>query len=171
MIIYYFILNQNYAKIFLYKRRNKDEKKFVILGCSILALTLVGCGAEEKTFTCTLYKKDVINNYELNSTYKVYATGDVVNKVETTEVVKSNEKSVIDSFEETLEKTYKAMDENKITKEELELTSITTIDYNNMDIEQLIKDDASMKAIVNKDKKITIEGIKNVYEQLGAECK
>lgn len=152
------------------------KKKFVILGCSILALTLVGCGAEEKTFTCTLYKKDVINNYELNSTYKVYATGDVVNKVETTEVVKSNEKSVIDSFEETLEKTYKAMDEayggyeNKITKEELELTSITTIDYNNMDIEQLIKDDASMKAIVNKDKKITIEGIKNVYEQLGAEC-
>lgn len=154
----------------------KLKKIFVVLGCSTLALTLVGCGAKEKTFTCTLYKKDVINNYELTSTYKVYATGDVVDKVETTEFVKSDNALMIDYFEETLEKSYKSMNEayggydNKITKEELELTSITTIDYSNMDIAQLIKDDSSMKSIVNNNNKITVEGIKSLYEQLGAEC-
>lgn len=152
-------------------------KKFLtILGFSALAITLVGCGAKEKTFTCTLYKKDVINNYELTSTYKVYATGDVVDKVETTEFVKSDNALMIDYFEETLEKSYKSMNEayggydNKITKEELELTSITTVDYNNMNIDQLVKDDSSMKSIVNDNNKITVEGIKNLYEQLGAEC-
>lgn len=154
----------------------KSKKIPIILVCMTIALILVGCGPQEKTFTCTLYKKDVINNYELNSTYKVYVKGDTVNKVETTEIVKSNDKSKIDYFEETLEKTYKAMDkayggyENKIKKEDLKLTSVTVVDYNNMNIDQLIKDDSSMKSIVNKNKKITVDGIKNIYEQLGAEC-
>lgn len=157
----------------------KSKNILCIAVCLTLALTLSGCGEkklEERTLTCTLYQKNVINNYELNSTYKIYATGEVVNKVETTEVVNSDDETVIDYFEETLDTSYTSMNnayggyDYNITRENGTLTATTTIDYNEMDLEQLATDDASMKAIINEDKKITIEGIKSLYEQMGAEC-
>ena len=149
-----------------------------VIGCFAIALTLSGCtNEEERTITCTMYKKDVINNYELNSTYKVYAKGDVVNKVKTTEEVNSADELILDYFEETLDTNYSAMDEAyggyefEITRETGKIRSVTTIDYSKMNLKQLAKDDASIKAILNDDEKITVKGITNLYKQMGAECK
>ena len=157
----------------------KTKKILGIVGCIALIPFLSGCEkqAEEKIITCTLYKKDVVSNYELNSTYKVYAKGKVVNKVETTEIINSESDYIIEYFEETLKTTYSAMDKAyggydiEVTKEGNKVTSVTTINYNELNIDQLAKDEASIKAILTKDNKVSLDGIKSLYEQMGAECK
>ena len=155
------------------------KKILNLIGCVAFCFILSACSkaeVEEKTLTCTLHKKDVINNYELNSTYKVYAKGDAVNKVETTEIVTSDSATVIDYFEETLNSTYKAMNDAyggydyEITKEEGKVTSITIINYNELNLNQLANDDASMKLILNDNNQVTVNGLTSLYQQMGAEC-
>lgn len=161
----------------------KVRKIFGITICAVAVLLLVsGCGskqavaAEEKTLSCTLHRRDVINNYELDSTYVVYYKNNVVNKVKTTEVVSSSDQTIIDYFKETLDSSYSAMDkayggyEYTITPEDGKVTSITSIDYTKINMDQLIKDDASIKSIVNSKNQITVNGIKKLYQQMGAEC-
>ncbi|MBE6152121.1 MAG: DUF1307 domain-containing protein [Firmicutes bacterium] len=157
----------------------KVKKILGIVSCLLFVIFLVsGCGTEEeKTLSCALYRKDVVSNYELNSTYEIYYTGDVVNRVETVEVVSSSDESIIDLFETTLNSTYESMNDAyggydfTVTKEAGKVTATTKIDYTKLDLEQLIKDDSSMKSIVNNDNQITVDGIKKLYEQTGAECK
>ena len=49
------------------------------------------------------------------------------------------------------------------------LTSEATIDYEHVDIKKLVEDQPTMKSYV-KDNKITVEGIKAMYTQMGATC-
>lgn len=150
-----------------------------LVSCLLFVVLLVsGCGTEEeKKLSCTLYRKDVVNNYELDSTYVVYYKGDVVNRVETTEVISSSDDAILELFDSSLNSTYEAMNnayggyDYTVTKAEGKVTSVTKIDYTTLNLEQLVTDDSSIKSIVNEDNQITIDGIKQLYEQTGAECK
>ena len=155
--------------------------KNILKSCLVIVMVimLAGCGSvkdEEKTITCTLHKNDVINNYELNSTYEVKAKGEVVTNVTSTEVVSSNSADILSYFEETLNSTYKTMNDTyggydvNITNADGKVTSVAKIDYSKLNIEQLVKDDPSMKNAVNDKNELTVTGIKSMYSAMGITC-
>lgn len=146
---------------------------FVILLCT-------GCNAtnnEEKIMNCDLKSTNSVQGYTLTSKYTIYYTGDSVNSVETKEEVKSDEESILDYFEKTLTNTYETANENyggydnNITRSDNSITSTTKIDYNKMDMKKYIDDNTAVKSYVNSDNKFTVDGIKSIYETMGAICK
>lgn len=156
-------------------------KKYVKILVLVVALILVvGCGktVEEKEVikTCKSTTNDVANGYKLESEYTVYAKGDVVDKVVTTETITSENEETLDYFEEYLEDTYSSIDEvyggyeNDVTNENGKVISKTTIDYNEMDLAKYVEDNTAMKDYVNSDNKMLLEGVINIYESLGAIC-
>lgn len=153
-------------------------KKYVkILVFVIVLILITGCGNKEEAIkTCKSTTNDVINGYKLESEYKVYSKGDVVEKVETIETVTSENDEMLDYFEAYLENTYSSMDEvyggyeNEVTNKNGKVISKTTIDYNEMDLKLYVEDNTAMKNYVNSDNKILLKGILNLYESLGAVC-
>lgn len=160
-------------------------KKGLVLGSALAcgALLLTGCGnnKEYKTLNCTLSRKDTDNGYELSSVYKAYYTESgskkVVTKVETVETVTSDNESLLKQFEDTLNNTYKTLDEAyggydfKVTNQDGKVESKTTINYVDMDLKKLVKENSEMKAYMDSDDNLTYEGVKSMYEAQGATCK
>ena len=81
----------------------------------------------------------------------------------------------MDYFENYLNTTYQTFDDTyggytyKVTKEDGKVTSDVTIDYNEMDIEQYVEDQPSLKTYV-EDNKILKDGLISIYEDMGATC-
>lgn len=158
---------------------------------AVVLLLLTGCNSKnnvndggneknnndvvEQKMTCTLHTNDVVNGYTLDATYVATYKNDLVYEVVSTEVIKSDSKEVIDYFNNYVTDTYTKMNENyggytyTINKTSQGLTSEATIDYEQLDIKKLVEDQPSMKSYV-KDNKITLEGIKAMYTQMGATC-
>ena len=149
-------------------------KKLILLA-PVLLFTLTGCGTQTGTINCTLSSKDVVNGYELNSVYKINYTGDYVDTVETIEIVTSDSDIILNTFETTLNDSYGATSEAyggytyEVTKQDGKITSDVKIDYSKMDVEQFIEDQPTLKSYV-KNGKFLIEGIKGLYESMGATC-
>ena len=141
-------------------------------------IILAGCTSktEEKVVKCTLNQNNAAQNYEIESVYSIYTDGSVVNKVETTEIVTSDDDYVLDYFENYTNTLYTNMNnayggyDFNITKEDGKLISDTKVDYLKLDREKLAKDQPTMKSYMNDDYMITFEGIKSMYEQMGATC-
>ena len=127
------------------------------------------------SITCSLYSKDVVNNYELTSTYTINYTGEFVDSVNTKEVVDSDVSSILDTLEETLNSTYSVSNDAyggytyKITRSDNEIISDVFIDYKKMDLEQFVTDQPVLKSYM-KDGKLTVEGIESIYTSMGATC-
>lgn len=153
-------------------------KKIVkVIAISLLMVFLVGCDkGKDVVKTCTLENNQSASGYVLNSTYKIYATGDVVKKVETEEVVTSENETIRNYFETQLNNSYSAASSTyggytyDVKNEDNKVTSKVTIDYEKMDLDKFIKDNASIKQFLNKNNKITLEGVKSIYSTLGATC-
>ena len=147
-------------------------KKYILL-LPVLAICLVGCGEKEGTIVCDLSSKDVVNGYELKSTYKINYNGDFV---ETEEIVISDSDDLLNTFETTLNDTYKKTNDAyggytyNIVKENNQIVSNVTIDYSKMNLEQFAKDQPALKSYI-KDNKMLTEGIQSLYESMGATCK
>lgn len=153
-------------------------KKFAkILVVFIGIIFLAGCGNSKTVTKCTLDSDQSANGYSLKSEYNIYATGDVVTSVKTTEVVTSDKENILNYFETTLKTQYTAANKSyggysfDVKKSDNKITSNVTIDYNKMNLKKFVEDNASMKSYVNKDNKITLSGAKKLYESLGATCK
>ena len=154
--------------------------KKIFLAFSFVILLCTGCGTssnEQKIMNCDLKSTNSVQGYTLTSKYTVYYTGDTVDSVETKEEVKSDEESILDYFEKTLNNTYTTANENyggydnNITRSDNTLTSVTKIDYNKMDMKKYVDDNTAVKSYVNSDYKFTLDGIKSIYELSGAICK
>ena len=147
----------------------------IILLCGVILLS--GCGDKEQKLNCTLTKNDVVNGYKMTSHYDVTSKNKIVTKVITTETVESEDTEVLDYFKSYIEEAYTKMNEAyggydfKTTLEDKKLVVNTTIDYTILNLEQLSKDDSSMKQFVDEDNNLTLDGIKKMYEILGASCK
>lgn len=154
----------------------KIVSSIVLLGG--VALLFSGCGKEEeKLMTCTLTQKDVVNNYELNSTYEVNYQGDVVKNVTSKEEITSSDTTVLSNFETQLKEIYQTMDDNyggydiNVTNDGAKVTSIVKINYQKLDLKKLIEDNSAMKNYVNKNNQLTVNGIKTMYQAQGISCK
>ena len=51
------------------------------------------------------------------------------------------------------------------------LTVDTTIDYTVLDLDKLVKADSTMKQFVDINNNLTLDGVQDLYEALGATCK
>lgn len=156
-----------------------------ILVVFVGVIFLAGCDTNDlfgsinnKSITkCTLDSDQSANGYKLNSEYNIYATGNVVTSVKTTEVVTSDKEEILKYFQNTLNTQYEAANKSyggysfDIKKSDNKITSNVTIDYNKMNLKKFVQDNASMKSYINKDNKITLSGAKKLYESLGATCK
>lgn len=155
------------------------KKKLLILG--IIALVLItGCGQGSKDITvkeekmvCT--RTANMNNLEMDFNYEVYYEGNNVNKVQTTEKITSEDTSVLEQSKQQIENLYSNFDniENynyNVVIEGNTLTSTTDINYEKIDIDELLEIDSSISQLLNDDNKIDLEKITQVYEQTGATC-
>lgn len=152
-------------------------KKLAIL-VPVLVLSLTGCGTETAktgTINCTLSTNDVVNGYSLESSYVINYTGDYVDNVETKEEVTSESEDILEYFETTLNDTYSATSKAyggytyTVTNENGKVISDVTIDYGKMNIDQYVKDQPTLKSYV-EDGKLLVDGIKAIYESMGATC-
>jgi uncharacterized lipoprotein YehR (DUF1307 family) len=152
----------------------KKKVLFVMLGLVLLLVT--GCGNKMEVTKCTLTNDNKTSGYKLEAVYKIYAKNDEVQKVETTEIVTSSNSSVLSYFESYINKTYKTYNDSyggytyNVTNSDGKVTSKVTIDYNKLNIKQFVKDNSSMKSYVDSNNMITTDGMKTLYEKLGASC-
>ena len=155
------------------------KKSLKIFAIIVVAIIMTGCGsksAKSVVEKCTLSKNDTTNGFELVSEYNIYAKGNEVYKVVTTETVTSENDTILSYFEDTLNETYKSASKLyggytiDVRKEDGKVISNTTIDYSVMDMKKFIEDQPSLKAYVTSNNKLSVEGIKSIYESMGAIC-
>lgn len=153
--------------------------KKIISGFFLLVavFALTGCGNKEIVKHCTIDKSDKSQNYTFKSDYELHAKNNEITKVVTEEIVSSDNEQIISYLETYLKKTYGDLDKkyggytNEVIVKGDKLTSLTTVDYSKMDLKAYVKDNSVMKKYVDKNNKITIKGIIDIYESLGATCK
>ena len=127
-----------------------------------------------KNIHCTLSTEN--NGVSLNSEYTIHVNGKYADKVETLETVNVSSDELANVYKSYFENTYNAMNDSyggydiNVSIDGTKVTSDTTIDYTKMNIEQLAKDDSSINSIVENGK-IKADGLRSVYETMGANCK
>lgn len=149
-------------------------KKTLLLITSIITLFLVGCGSSsDKVMKCSLDTN--LGDYSLKTEYEVHHDGKYVKSIKTVETVTSSDSSLIDQMEtymksmyETLSSTYGGYD-YKVSKTGDKVISNVTVDYTKINLKKLVEDDETAKEFVEGDK-VTIEGIKKTYKNLGITC-
>lgn len=146
---------------------------------SVLSILLLsGCGTNKEVLVtkCTSSQNNLQANYTLKSEYTIYSQKGVVNKVESIETINSSSEAILDYFDTYLTSTYEQANKvyggynNKVTKNDDEVISKTTIDYKSMDMNKYVEDNSAMKNYVNSKNELTLEGIKGAYQSIGATC-
>lgn len=150
------------------------KKGLIVLAVMLLVL-VTGCtSSKEEKMVCT--RTSTMNGIKPNLNYQVYYQKDVVNKVQTTEKITSTSKETLATYKKAVEDLYSNFNGIKhynydIAIEGDTLTSKTDINYSKININDLLKIDSSIEQLLNKDNKISLEKIKEVYESTGAICK
>lgn len=141
-----------------------------IILCFILLFMLSGCKEDYKI--CKVNLKNNIENYTLESEYKIYYKNSFVTKIEKEEVYKSTSKEKIKYLEEINKlvlNNYNSGYTYDIKKEDNKLIINTNIDTNTIDINQLI-DSGQFDQNYIVSNKITLSGLVKYYESKGAAC-
>ena len=100
------------------------KKTVAILSLCICVGILTGCGEKKKEETkvveCT--QTQTLSTYEIKSNFKITAKGEVVEKVEANETYTSEDASIVDQLEQTLNLQYENLNSSyggythKVTK-------------------------------------------------------
>ena len=147
----------------------------IVLVCFMIVF-LAGCdNNSEKTMTCTR-KVTVTDDVKMDLLYKATYKNDVVSRIETVEKIISSDDSVLESYKNQLDSVYSpyAKVEYYDTSVEIDgdtLISNTKIDYSKIDIDELIEIDSANSSLIDKDGKVKIDTVRNIYEKVGATCK
>lgn len=137
------------------------------------ALCVTGCASdEEKTMTCTRSIDQGSIQMELN--YKVSYRNNNVTKVESIEKIVAEDSSILDTYKETVEKTYEPYSDIEyydyhVSIDGNTLTSEANIDYEKVDTDKMIQVDSANGQFI-KNGKIHIDDLQSIYESLGASC-
>ncbi len=162
------------------------KKTIKIASLAILMGALItGCSDEEevkKEELKNLVCNNTINNeeqgYQSTITNTVtYNDNNEVTKIESFEVISSDDTELLNTFQSSAIETYQELVENYggyeilTSQKETELEITTTIDYNVFDLEQYTKDEEALKEYVNENNKLTVESVTKMYESTGGTCK
>lgn len=153
------------------------KKMVAVLSLCICVGVLTGCGDKKKEETkvveCT--QTQTLSTYEIKSNFKITAKGEVVEKVEATETYTSEDSSIVDQLEQTLNLQYENLNNSyggythKVTKGENEVSASVTIDYSKFDSKKFATDKKLEDYIKND--RLTLDGVVKRYELNGATCK
>lgn len=157
-------------------------KKVVILGIALL-LFVTGCGQQignndshtkDAKMICT--RTANMNGLEMDFRYEVYYQENDVNKVQTTEKITTDSTETLQAYQQQIKTLYSNFDNIKhynydVKIEGNTLISTTDINYQKMNIDELLTVDSSIEQLLNDNRKIDLDKITQVYEQLGATCK
>lgn len=156
-------------------------KRIVILGIALL-LFVTGCGKQtdynesntkDDKMICT--RTTNANGLEMDFRYEVYYQENDVNKVQTTEKITSDSTEILQTYQQQIKSLYSSFDNIEhynydVKIEGNTLISTTDINYQKMNIDELVNIDSSIEQLLNDDRKIDLDKITQVYEQLGATC-
>ena len=152
-------------------------KKIKILVIAIMCLFVVGCGKKEVIKTCKLVSDQSSNGYKSNTTYTIYSKNDIVTKVEQKEVIDSKKKDILDFYKNEYNSMYKKYNKTyggttySVSIEGDKLLLNVTIDYNKFDMDKYLNDNKEIKKYLNKKNQYTLDGIIEMYENIGGSCK
>ena len=152
-------------------------KKIILL--IIITVLVTGCLGKNKydIDTCTQISDQSASGYTVTTDYEIYSKDGIVDNVVISEVVNSKDKNILDFFKLQYENQYRNLNDKyggykyKVTIKDNKVTSNVTINYKKFNMESFIKDNNAMESYINKDKKLTLEGIKKMYTNIGATCK
>jgi len=128
---------------------------------------------EEKSFKCTL-NKTMEDSTNLDATYLVFYKGENVTRLNTEEIMTSNNDKTLELYQKQLENLYQAYRDieyynNEIRIEGNKLYSITKIDYEQINMDQFLKINEQMKSLID-DGKLKVLTLKAMYQTLGITC-
>jgi uncharacterized lipoprotein YehR (DUF1307 family) len=148
---------------------------YVVLFLALIVL-LKGCKEKEVITKCSLTDNQVNSGYKTKNEYEIYSKDEIVNKVTIKQVITSNNEELLNKFKKDLEESYKNNNSRykgysvKIDLKKNKLIAESTINYDKMDLNKFIKDNKAMKEFINKDNKLTLQGAKKMYLNIGAKC-
>ncbi len=149
-------------------------KKIITVVLILGIVLLTGCSEKEGKLVCKK-EQDINSNTKLESVYTVAYKNGYVTKLNTEEIITSEEESILNTYKDNLEKVYSAYNnikyyENKIKIEGNRLISTTKVDYEHIDTDKLIEIDENNKVAIENGK-VKVSVLKEAYEQLNATCK
>jgi len=148
--------------------------KKILFIVPIALLFLTGCGSESYTKTVCTNTVDINESTTLAAEYSIYAEGDIVHILSSTEALKSDDKELLDDYKQKLSEVYGVYSQvpyyfNAIFEEEGYLTSITTVNYFKVNTDDLIKIDENNANIIS-DGIVSLSVLRELYESNGAVC-
>lgn len=154
---------------------DKDCKDYFVIGGTKIEIEYIdyGRGNFVDSMICTLVKFE--DDYTLNNYYLINYNGDYVKSVQTIEEVESDDATYLKNVKKLTEETYKELNdtyggyEYKVYIEGNKVVAETTINYDKLNIKKFIQDAPEMKKYT-KDEKMTLKGVKALYEESGAIC-
>lgn len=126
--------------------------------------------------TCMNISNQKNEGYKIKNIYTISADNGIVSKVVIKEIITSKKSEILSDFKNQLnsqyeynKKMYGGYSYEIITNNDKLLVDVT-VDYNDINLELFIKDNEAMKKYT-KNNKLTLEGVKKLYESTGAKCK
>lgn len=127
---------------------------------------------EKGTIVCTY--TGINDLYKIHTEYQINYKKDIVNYLETTETIESNDKKMLEKYQINLHMIYdeyNSLDnyKNMIHLENNKLTSITKINYAKLDIKEWININQNNKDLLEKNH-VSLNKLKQIYQNNGANC-
>lgn len=144
----------------------------VLILIAVLVIVKIKMGPLSGELHCS-YKNNT-NTMISSLKYNLKFKNKNVTKLETEEIIESDDKDLITTYKESIETLSKKYDDlnhykTSITTEENKLIVKTTIEYNKIDMKKYLQIEGEKTYIKNN--KLKVDEIKKIYERNGATCK
>ena len=154
----------------------KHTKRYIVLTTSLFIIFLLGLyfyKTNTGTLICTY--TETSTETKIFAEYQAKYKNRIVTRVKTVEKITLSTKEEVEAYKETLQEIYKPYNEieyyeNNISIKDTTLNSVTTINYEKVDIEVLLQKNKYFETIINKQNKVSVTKLKKLYEENGAKC-
>ena len=142
----------------------------------IFIIVVVVIFSGNKETICTNKSDQSKNGYVLETKYIIKSKGNIVKSVDVVEIITSKDQKLLEKYEKQLKRDYAFNKKTyggytyKITNENNKVISNVNIDYKKMDIKKFMENNEAIKKYIMNNK-MTLVGIKKMYESTGATCK
>lgn len=158
--------------------KNKKIDKIIsivfiaILLIALIIFIIIKSGPYNGLLNCTYKNNTNTMNTVLN--YNLSFKNKNVTKLETEEIIESDDEELIKTYKESIEELSKKYDglkyyKTNITNKNNKLIVKTTIEYNKIDMKKYLQIEGDKSYIKNN--KLKVKKIKEIYEKNGATCK